>query len=340
LLTRDAALIDHLGALADAARVVLEVRSGPNTRTRAAPIVLIGMDVAAELPPGWRGGVLVARVEGADPPEGLYRQAVELGAEHVALLPEAEPWLIDQLIEAGAPARRAPVLAAIGGCGGAGASTLAIGLAVAAARMGGRPVLIDADPLSGGLDLPLGAERLDGLRWPQLPFGSARLPSGVIASGLPTVHGVRVLTVDRSDPAPVPAPVLTAALDAARRESDLVVVDLPRRLGPAELEVLARSRLALLVVPAQVRAVAAGAQVAAALAANASDLRLVVRCVGPDGLPTDQVADAVELPLAGRLRAEPALPAAFDRGEAAVFRPRGALASFCRQLLCGLREPA
>jgi secretion/DNA translocation related CpaE-like protein len=335
LLSRDRALIDHVGALADAARAPLLVRAGPNADTRSAPLVLIGMDVAAELPLGWRGGMLVARVDGADPPEGLWKQAVDLGADHVVLLPEGEPWLIDQLIEATSPVRRAAAVGVIGGCGGAGASTLALGLAVTAARQGARPVLIDADPLGGGLDLPLGAEALDGLRWPELPAGLARFPAGLIDTGLPIVQGVRVLTCDRNDAWPAPPDVAAAAMDAACRESDLGVADLPRVLGPAELEVLTRCRLVLLVVPGRVRAVAAAAQLATALAPHVPDLRVVVRAAEGRGLPAGEVADALSLPLAGRLSADPGLSEAFDRGEAAVLRSRGVLAGLCRDLIRG-----
>ena len=97
-------------------------------------MTLVGLDVTTQVATGAvRGAVLVVRVEGADPPEGVWRQAVEMGAEHVVLLPEAEEWLVRRLVDAAAPPARAPVLAVLGGCGGAGASSLAIALAVTAA---------------------------------------------------------------------------------------------------------------------------------------------------------------------------------------------------------------
>src|SRR6478752_3292617 len=45
-----------------------------------------------------------------------------------------------------------PLIAGVGGCGGAGASTLAVGLAVAALELGRCAVLFDADAFGGGLD--------------------------------------------------------------------------------------------------------------------------------------------------------------------------------------------
>ena len=46
----------------------------------------------------------------------------------------------------------APCVAVLGGCGGAGASTLAAGLARSALQAGRAVVLIDGDPLGGGLE--------------------------------------------------------------------------------------------------------------------------------------------------------------------------------------------
>src|SRR5436305_706525 len=48
--------------------------------------------------------------------------------------------------------RSDPLIAVIGGCGGAGAATLAASLAVTALAAGRRAILFDADPLGGGLE--------------------------------------------------------------------------------------------------------------------------------------------------------------------------------------------
>src|SRR5436305_12375167 len=48
--------------------------------------------------------------------------------------------------------RSVPLIAVIGGCGGAGASALAVSLAVTALGAGRRAILFDADPLGGGLE--------------------------------------------------------------------------------------------------------------------------------------------------------------------------------------------
>jgi secretion/DNA translocation related CpaE-like protein len=341
LVTRDRALSEHVRALADAAGTQLTVQtSAMGPAFRGCALVLVGVDVGDDVPRGRSAMVLVARADGDDVPDGIWKQALALGAEHVAVLPDAEPWLLDRLIDAGGPAARAPVIATIGGCGGAGASTLAVALATTAARSGLRPVLIDADPLGGGIDLALGAEHLDGLRWSDLPFASGRLRPGVLRALLPDVGGVGVIACPRRDQFELLPAAASTALDAAARDSDLVVVDLPRNVGPTEQGLLSSCSRVLLVVPAEVRAVAAAAQVVATLEAHTGDLRVVVRGPAPTGLEAEAVADALVLPLQGELRPEPGLPAVLDRGEAGALRPRGPLTLLCRRILSEFLAPS
>ena len=69
------------------------------------------------------------------------------------------------LAAAAEPAGTAGLIVGVTGArGGAGASILASMLALTAARQGLRPLLVDGDPLGGGLDLMLGLEQADGLR--------------------------------------------------------------------------------------------------------------------------------------------------------------------------------
>ena len=89
----------------------------------------------------------------------------------------------------------------------------------------------------------------------------------------------------------------------------------------------------LLVVPAEVRAAAAAGRVAAAVGMLCRDLRVVVRGPGPTGLDAGALAAALGLPLAGRLRPEPGLDVALERGEPPARRGRGPLADLCARLV-------
>lgn len=257
LLAGDPTLTEDLTRLAAAAGCALRVVTEAGL-LRADwdrwPVVLVaadrGRDLGVAALPRREGVVLVGR-DLEDP--GVWQRAIEAGAEHVALLPDAEQWLVDRLADAAfldpaaAPAGRC--IGVIAGRGGAGGTVLACALALTGLRRGLRTTLVDADPLGGGIDLVLGAEDRPGLRWPDLTAARGRLPAGSLADALPTVGELVLLSWDRDGEATVPVPAMAALMDAAQRSSDLVVVDLPRRLDAAAQWALGRCERVLLVVP-------------------------------------------------------------------------------------------
>ncbi|HEX5741571.1 MAG TPA: septum site-determining protein Ssd [Pilimelia sp.] len=338
LVTSDRQLLDDLLRLAAAAgvepRVALDA-PGARPDWTAAPLILVGADqaaacAAAELT--HRPGIVLVLRDGG-PAEALARR---LGASHVAQLPEAEHWLVARLGEPGTrgPERRARSIAVLGGRGGAGASVLAAALAHTAARASLRTLLVDADPLGGGLDLLLGWEELDGLRWPELAAARGRVDAPALVRALPGRGALALLSWARGDgPRDVPVEAMVAALDAGRRGRDVVVLDLPRHLPRSAAVALASADRAVLVVPAQLRATAAAARVAAAAAMHHQALQVIVRGPAPGRLTALDVAQALGLPLAGTLGAEPGLAGALERGRAPGTNSRGPLAVLCRQLL-------
>lgn len=338
VVSDDAELLRRLDVLAAAAGAVL-VRSSASDRAPAGDLVLLGTDrlPAADGPTG-RSPIIARRarvvvVATGDPPPSTWQQALAVGAEHVAVLPEAEAWLLDRLLDAASGRRRARVIGVIGGRGGAGASTLAVALAVTAARDRMRPMLIDLDSLGGGVDLVLGGELESGLRWEDLAAVRGRLQPGLLDAGLPRACGVGFLTFDRVGEFRAGVEAVEAVLDAAGRESSLVVIDLPRQVDDLTRAALRHTGEVLLVVPAEVRAGAAAGRLVAAIEPLCPQVRLVVRGPAPTGLTPQAVADALALPLAADLRAEPGLAGALDQGLAPPVRPRGPLGLLCRRLL-------
>ena len=310
-------------------------------RWSEASLVLVGADLAGGLcaalsgtfagSPRPSGIVLLA---GQERPE-LWRWAVELGASRVALLPECRTWLAEAL-PAYVAGPRASLVGVIGGRGGAGASCLAVGLAMSGRRLGHSVVLVDADPLGGGIDLVVGAEQSGGLRWPELAHAAGRIAPQPLLQALVQADGVRVLSWDRGDRLAVPAAAAQAVTAALRAAADLVVVDLPRSAEPAADALLAELDLLLLVVPAEVRASAAAGRVATRVAPLVRDVRLVVRGPAPADLEPEVVAESVGLPLAAWLPAEPGLTQALERGDPPAATGRGPLARVCTSLLAGL----
>lgn len=350
LMVSDPDLLDAVLRLAAAAGCELH-RTADAAQARrhwpAAPLVVLDAPAAqqcaeARLPR--RDGVVV--VVGGEPPPPVWRHAVSVGAQHVIALPEAEPWLVAALTEATEGHHRGgAVLAVVGGRGGAGASVLAAAVAVTAVRAGERVLLVDCDPLGGGLDLVLGAEDLGGLRWPGIGLGGGRVPATALHNALPAPPVARhregqlgVLSCDRSDHGPSPAAV-TSVIDAGRRGGEIVVCDLPRYPTEAAVAALQAADLTVLVLPADVRSCAAGARVAAVLAEHGGPVRLVVRGPAPGGVEASEVAGALGLPLLAAMRPEPGLAGALERG-AAPGRPRGPLAGAARTVLAELRALA
>jgi secretion/DNA translocation related CpaE-like protein len=348
VLTADPRLRDDLLRLAAAAGAEPDVAgdaaaAGP--LWRAAPLALVGSDRIAEVAGARlprRPGLVVVAQRPAEP--FVWPTAIALGAEQVAELPDAEPWLLDRLSALGATGPRAAVVAVVGARGGAGATTFAVSYALAAARTGRRTMLVDVDPYGGGIDLALGAEHTEGPRWHDVassaanpaPAATPRVPAEALTAALPRCGEVTVLAWSRDSPATIPAAVVESILAAARRETDLVVLDVPRTFGDAARAALATADVAYVVCPAEVRACASGRRVAATVTALVDDVRAVVR--GPAGTDLDAgvVASVLGLPLAGWLDPEPGIDKAYDRGRPPGRAGRGPLARLCRDLLADL----
>ncbi len=329
IVTADSAALEELLRVCAAAGVSPLVAADSTALRRSwltAPLVLIGADLAgaaAALPR--RDGVVVIGSER----DGLWERAADIGASHVAVLPSAASWLVGLLGEP-LPSRSeaAPVLTVAAGSGGGGATTLAVALARTASRAGVRTLLVDADPSGGGIDLALGWESAAGDRWPALTSG---VDDGLFER-LPERSGLRVLATDRDEPQQIGATAMAALLDRARRSHGLVVVDVPRRVDEPTAAALTAAACTYLVVPAQVRALAAAAQRAAEIRPQARELRLIVRGPAPGGLSAESASRAVGVPLAATVRAEPGLVRGYERG-LAPGEPRGPLHRLCLRLL-------
>jgi secretion/DNA translocation related CpaE-like protein len=343
LVTGDPELLDDVFRLAAVADVEIDVAPDAIAARSAwsgPPLVLVGADLAesvARTTVKRRDSVvLVTR----DLDDGqVWKLAVDVGAEHVAVLPDAENWLVGRIGDASEPGGAALTIGVVGGRGGAGASTLAAALALSAIRraLTGplRPtcLLIDADPLGGGVDLIFGGEQVDGVRWPDLATANGRIGGAALRDALPRVGELAVLSFDRGDPFAIRSEAMASVLSAARRGCDLVVVDLPRHFDEVTAVALAGVDLVLLVVPAELRACAAAGRVAAHLIDHCSDVRVVARGPAPGGLDGADVAMSLGLPLAGWLAPEPDLSAALERGEPPASDGRGPLARLCGDLL-------
>jgi secretion/DNA translocation related CpaE-like protein len=343
VVVSDDELLDDLLRLAAAAGCEL-ARAPDATAARSAwsTSLLILLDEAAARDCA-RAGLArrqrVVVVSRGEPPGGLWQHAVAVGAEQVVALPEGESWLVAALADAAeGVSRPGRVLAVVGGRGGAGASVLAVAVAVVAAAQGEQTMLVDCDPLGGGLDLLLGAEDTHGVRWPDLSLSAGRVPAASLRAALPAPalasagpRGLTVLSCDRAGAGPRPG-ALVSVLSAGRRAGETVVCDLPRYPTETALAAVDAADLTVVVVPAEVRSTAAAARVVGVLRQRGGLLGLVVRGPAPGGLTARDVAGAVGVPLLHAMRPQPGLAGSVERG-VIPGRRRGPLAAAARAVL-------
>lgn len=332
--TDDHLLDDVLRLLATAGAEAELATGGPALRRahRQAPLVLVGADALAALRSlPHRPGVVV--VADRELPATSWAGAVEIGAERVAVLPADESWLLARCTAAVRdPVERGRLVVVGGSCGGAGASTLATAVALAAAP---GVTLVDADPWGAGLDLLLGAERAGGLRWPELAGLRGRVAGDALLAALPDVGGVCVVAASRSSPQPVPAEAFAAVVDAALAVGCAVVVDVPRSVGEAALSVAAAADLAVLVVPARLRAATAARLLVEAPDSVWTGALVVARKV-PGGLSRDEVADVVGRPVIAELGHDRSAVPRGERGEPPLVTARSPLGVVARRILGAL----
>ena len=285
------AVLATAATLAVPCEVVAEV-DALQERWSAARAVLVGGDVAARVAsvaPRRRSAVYLVGYDAAE----LTRWSMPIGAE-VVPLPHGLAWLGGAL--AGDDAS-STLVAVVGGAGGVGASTLAVGLARVAARREVGSALVDLDPVGGGLDLLLGAERTPGWRWPRLAGARGELSD--IRDVLPAPDGVTLVSTARTPGERAGPEAVTAVVRGLQRHHALVVLDAGRGLGDGVRAQVRHAQETLVVVPADVRGVAATTQLLRALEPEGP--RAVVRRRPGWGLDPVLVADAVGLELVGVL---------------------------------------
>lgn len=230
--------------------------------------------------------------------EGTWARgaALALGCAHVVELPLGAPWLVSQL----AAERGSAVLGVLGALGGVGATTVAIACAVGA---GADCLLVDADPDSPGLDLPLGIPEGAGVRWPGIPDTSEPLDPASLRSALPWVDRICVVTGSGIDSGAavggggragdaLGAGQVAGVLGVGRAEFARTVVDSGRGGPPVGL--LGPGDAVALVLPATLAGVVAGRRILGQLPA----LQVVVLLRPTGWLPADEVAEQLGVQVA------------------------------------------
>jgi len=299
-----------------------------------APVVLIGVDQVHRLAhqaPVRRDQVHV--VGYAPVADDLFRSALAIGAQNVVELPASESWLVELLTDIG-DGGTTPALsvAVVGGSGGSGATTFSAALALTAAGQTGRALLVDADPLGGGIDRVVGSDDVDGIRWDSLTQATGRFSATSLREALPTRDGLAVLSWAAGDHHPLDPFSVREVLSAAQRGNDVVVVDLPRYPDPASLEALTRCDHAILVAGLTVPAVAAASRAVVHLRQHSRRLHLVARGGGA-GLEPAALSTLLGVELVVAMADQRRLEESIDLGLGPVRSRRGPLSRAARTVL-------
>ncbi len=223
LVTRDPSLIDAVSATALAlgtAVVVAGDRDEIKLLWAAAGVRLVGSDMAgrvAGLAPVRDGTWVVGQAD-----VSLLSASAELRVPVLAL-PGASAQLAEALTRRQTAEPHAHVVVLVGGSGGVGTSSLAVGLSLITAKRGKRVAVLELAECGGGLDLLLGMETSPGVRWNDVANASGEL--GGLDTELVKGDGVSLLSLNRDTPAHPSRVALDAVLRSLARSQDLVLVD-------------------------------------------------------------------------------------------------------------------
>lgn len=315
---------------------VVAVVDGPSAATlvRLAAVAGVGLTCrsTAELPVSWRApaavvldeqsarscvearlprrdNVLVVTATSQVRP-GAWRDALALGADAVLCLDD-EALVAQWFADRAEPTDVGRLILCLSARGGAGASTLAAALGLAASR-DADVLLLDADPHAGGIDYLLGLESVPGARWPELSAAVGMLAAAALADALPAVGRLRVLAARRDGDGEQAAGALACVVEAGLRGHAMVVADADRS-GSALPLLASYAAVTVLVVPCEVRSAVAAAALVEGLAPRCGDIRLVAR-PGPADLRPGDVAEAVGRPVMAVWPWERRLAAVVERG--------------------------
>ncbi|WP_323959296.1 septum site-determining protein Ssd [Arthrobacter sp. JZ12] len=328
LVTSSQRIRDEVARVAVAAGLSVTPTATVNEALALRPaVVLLDSGSAGSAVPGCT--VILVGVEGGE--SRAWTAASRCGADRVAILPQAAGWLAEHL---GAlhHANQGKVVGVLGASGGAGASVTSCWLAAAAADRGLRALLVDGDPLGGGLEVVLGSELSTGVRWPDLGEVRGTLNPDQLVHALPAVGGFSLLSMGTDPPAPgvLASPAVPPVMEAARAAFDITVVDIARGWS-ADGSLLPYCDTVLLLVPGRIRVIAA----ARAVADQLQPLPVFAGVRGPLGpdLDPERVARAVGVSSIGYLPYLRAAPGAENQGGVLSLARRRSVRSFTRSVL-------
>lgn len=250
-----------------------------------------------------------------DEPDRWWQEAVQIGASGVLAKADdhAGVTALASVVDGGAEGCSIVV---VGGRGGAGATTLACSLGLTAAARGLSAVVLDADPLGTGVELVLGTESVEGLRWRSLDTAAGVVAPAALAGALPLRSGLASLSWETDDDAPRVPDGAASVWSAATRGFDVVIVDQPRTVADDAWTgaVLGGSVLSVVVIDDDIGGIAAARRQIVWLSERTPAVAAVVARRGRGGLGRAVVESSIDVPVIATMRRDRRLQAAVDHG--------------------------
>lgn len=326
LCARDPAVVEAVEVLAAALEVPLEVVQHPDEVRRAWPDAALRL-VSTEVATRWSGVSPGRAFLVGDSPPDLARCSAGLGLP-VLPLPDHAGHLAAAISSVVGQEQRGAVVAVVGASGGLGVSTLVASLALVAAASGMSAAAVDLAQAGGGLDLLVGAEASQGVRWPDLSHARGELAD--LLEGLPTVEGAGFLAQGREATVAPPSAAVTAAITSLGRSAEMVFVDAGRDAPEVECD------QAMMLVGADVRSVASARMVAQTRSVQPS--AIVVRQGPGRSIPAEVISRSLGLPCLGTLAHNKALPRLAELGMLPVGGPARSYRKQVAALLTAVRD--
>lgn len=223
-----------------------------------------------------------------EPGPADFELAMNVHADHALVIPAQAPQLLHIIGRTDNPSPRAGerglVTCVIGAVGGAGASTLAAALTIAQPDS----TLVDAVPLSGGLDLLMGIEDSAGVRFNDVALGSGNIAAADLKNALQHIKtGQAILTSARLSEESCHPEELATAMELLATTGD-VVVDCPY-YGEEFSAAVGAADHVVIVVPSEIRAVARAKMLVDRLKNVRVGCCIVVRHRGWSGLSVQEI---------------------------------------------------
>lgn len=206
------------------------------------------------------------------------------------------------------------VISVVGTAGGVGASVLTAALATRASELGAAVVAVDARPFGGGLDVLLGADEEQGLRWRDLADAVGVLDGAALFGRLPLAGRTGMLSFDRDRPMIPSVDVLRGVMDALARVSDIIVVDAPRAGEVWEEAVADLSDEVIALTGTTIPALTGAAASVRHLDAVHDGLWLACRTDRSNPVVPETVAHCLEVPLLGTVATDARVTTALSEG--------------------------